>query len=136
MNTEALNEYLDSKRHSEFVWGKNDCLTFSNDAFHAMYGEGWCDDWLGRYMRGKNLVTNEQLKVEFGFDSLEEGLATKLKKIEYVPPRGALVTMKAPRRFLLGQSFGISDGTRAVFLMNKGLLYHPIQNISGAWVKE
>lgn len=136
MNLEALNAYLDSKRDTEFVWGSNDCLTFSNGAFHAMYGEGWCDDWLGRYMRGKEHISNEELRGEFGFDTLEDGVSSKLTKIDYVAPRGALVTAKLSRRFLLGQAFGISTGTKAVFLMHRGLAYYPIEKVSNAWIKE
>ena len=136
VNLEALNEYLDSKRNTEFVWGSNDCLTFSNGAFHAMYGEGWCDDWLGRYMRGKEHISNEELRGEFGFDTLEDGVSSKLTKIDYVAPRGALVTAKLSRRFLLGQAFGISTGTKAVFLMHRGLMYYPIEKVSNAWIKE
>ena len=136
MNLEALNEYFDSKRNSDFVWGSNDCLTFTNDAFHAMHGEGWCDDWLGRYMRGREHIGNDDLQREFGFDTLDEGVSSKLTKIDYVAPRGALVTAKLSRRFLLGQAFGISNGTKAVFLMHKGLLYYPIDKIQSAWIKE
>lgn len=135
VNLEALNEYLDSKRNTEFVWGSNDCLTFSNGAFHAMYGEGWCDDWLGRYMRGKEHISNEELRGEFGFDTLEDGVSSKLTKIDYIAPRGALVTARLSRRFLLGQAFGISTGTKAVFLMHRGLMYYPIEKVSNAWIK-
>ena len=136
VNLEALNAYLDSKRNTEFVWGSNDCLTFSNGAFHAMYGEGWCDDWLGRYMRGKEHISNDELREEFGFDTLEDGVSSKLTKIDYIAPRGALVTAKLSRRFLLGQAFGISTGTKAVFLMHRGLAYYPIEKVSNAWIKE
>lgn len=136
MNLEALNAYLDSKRDTEFVWGSNDCLTFTNGAFHAMYGEGWCDDWLGRYMRGKEHIGNDELREEFGFDTLEDGVSSKLTQIDYIAPRGALVTAKLSRRFLLGQAFGISTGTKAVFLMHRGLLYYPIEKVSNAWIKE
>jgi hypothetical protein len=101
-----------------------------------MYGEGWCDDWLGRYMRGKDHISNEELRGEFGFDTLEDGVSSKLTKIDYVAPRGALVTAKLSRRFLLGQAFGISTGTKAVFLMHRGLMYYHIEKVSNAWIKE
>lgn len=135
MNIEALNEYLESKRKTDFVWGSNDCLTFTNGAFHAMYGEGWCDDWLGRYMRGKEHIANDELQSEFGFETLEEGVSSKLTKIDYIAPRGALVTAKLSRRFLLGQAFGISTGTKAAFLTRRGLLYLPVDIVSSAWIK-
>jgi hypothetical protein len=135
VNIEALNEYLESKRKTDFVWGSNDCLTFTNGAFHAMYGEGWCDDWLGRYMRGKEHIANDELQSEFGFETLEEGVSSKLTKIDYIAPRGALVTAKLSRRFLLGQAFGISTGTKAAFLTRRGLLYLPVDIVSSAWIK-
>lgn len=136
MNLKALDDYLERCKEYSFEWGVHDCLTFSNRAFHVMYGEGWCDDWLGRYLKNKEPIKNDQLKEEFGFETLEEGVSSKLKKIDYVPPRGALVTAKMSRRFLLGQAFGICTGTRAVFIGGKGLVYFPIDRISNAWVKE
>ena len=135
VNLEALNQYLDEVRDEPFVWGQHDCLTFTNTAFHKMYGEGWCDDWLGRYMNGDNLITNTQLKEEFGFDTLEEGITTKLTKIEYIPPRGALVAISVPRRFLTGRSFGISLGTKCVFLSALGLVYSNVEAAREAYIR-
>lgn len=135
MTVEALNNYLEQNRNTEFKWGINDCLTFTNGAFHAMYGEGWCDDWLGRYMNKKTPLNHSDLRAEFGFTTMEDGVSSKLTKIDYVPPTGALVTATVSRRYLHGQGFGICSGTKAVFLMNKGLMYYPIEKVSNAWIR-
>jgi len=52
---ERLNSYLKDIRGKPFSWGEHDCLTFTNDAFVQMYGSGWADDWLGRYMEGNRV---------------------------------------------------------------------------------
>ena len=136
MNLDALNDYLETKRSASFVWGENDCLTFTNGAYQAMYGAGWCDDWLGRYAVDGKPRRNADLRSEYGFDDLATGISSKLTAIDYVAPRGALVISKLSRRYLLGYSFGISVGTKAVFLMNKGLAYYPVASVDGAWIKE
>ena len=67
---ESLTQYINSVRNKPFDWGKNDCLTFTNDAFRAMHGKGWADDWLDRYLTDKNLpIRRNELIREFGFRS-------------------------------------------------------------------
>tara|TARA_R110002153_G_scaffold61233_2_gene165349 strand:- start:53 stop:418 length:366 start_codon:yes stop_codon:yes gene_type:complete len=91
---ERLNAYIKTVRGDEFVWGQHDCLTFTNDAFKAMYGAGWADDWLGRYMDGTRILGRNELKTEFGFGEFSKAVDTKLIQINHVPPLGALVTTK------------------------------------------
>jgi hypothetical protein len=130
---ESLNRYLKSVRDIPFEWGKNDCLTFTNNAYKAMYNEGWADDWLGRYSQNPKRDT---LKKEFGFSTFTEAVDSKLKRIEYVPPLGALVTTKQASRWIIGVAMGICTGTKAVFLSKEGVLYLPLDYIHQAWVKE
>jgi hypothetical protein len=59
---ESLNAYLKEVRDIPFEWGSHDCLTFTNNAFHRMFGEGWADDWLGRYMVDGRPMRKSQLK--------------------------------------------------------------------------
>jgi hypothetical protein len=33
-----LNDFVESRRHAPFAWGKNDCCTFAADAVVAIYG--------------------------------------------------------------------------------------------------
>ena len=84
---ESLNQYINSARNKPFAWGKNDCLTFTNDAFRAIYGKGWADDWLDRYMENEMPIGRKQLEQEFGFKirELSAKISQRLNKINYVP---------------------------------------------------
>jgi len=132
---QALNNYLAETARHRFKWGELDCLIFSNNAFHAIYGEGWCDDWIGRYMNKKTPKKHTQLKEEFGFDTLFDGVSSKLTRIDYIAPFGALVTAPVSRRYLNGEAFGISNGSKAIFKMNRGLFFYPLDKVSGAWIR-
>jgi hypothetical protein len=142
---ERLNEYLKSVRDVPFQWGEHDCLTFTNDAFHAMYGEGWADDWLGRYMRDGELLSRYQLIEEFGFgkvlgragtDLFNMAVDEKLTRINCVPPLGALITTRKAQRWITGVAMGISTGTKGVFLSDEGVLYLPLDAVEKAWIKQ
>ena len=132
---ESLNEYLKSVSDKPFSWGEHDCLTFTNSAYIAMYGEGWADDWLGRYIDGVRKLRKSELKREFGFDSFSDAVDSKLKRVSHVPPLGALVTTKEANRWVIGVAMGICTGTTAVFLSKGGLLHLPLEYIHEAWVK-
>lgn len=132
---ESLNTYLKSVKDKKFQWGAHDCLTFTNDAFHAMYNEGWADDWLGRYMTRSQLLRSKELKREFGFTKFSDAVDQKLRRIDHVPPLGALVTTKYAQRWIIGVAMGICTGSKAVFLSKQGVLYLPLDVIHQAWVK-
>ena len=132
---EQLNDYLRSIKDIPFEWGVHDCLTFTNDAFHAMYGEGWADDWLGRYMiDGRPMRRNELIK-EFMRRDFLSAVDDKLHRIDHVPPLGALVVTKQAQRWVTGFAMGICTGTKAVFLSKDGVLYLPLDAIETAWIK-
>jgi hypothetical protein len=135
---ESLNRYLKSVGDIPFEWGKHDCLTFTNNAYRAMYNEGWADDWLGRYGKGSKALRRKELESEFGFriKQLPEKISSRLKPINHVPPLGALVTTKKSNTWIIGVAMGICTGTKAVFLSKEGVLYLPLDYIHQAWVKE
>jgi hypothetical protein len=132
---ESLNEYITSVREEPFSWGKHDCLTFTNEAYRAMYGEGWADDWLGRYMEGSRVLRKSELKREFGFSDFTDAVDNKLSRVDHIPPLGALVTTKEARRWVIGVAMGICTGTKAVFLSREGIIHLPLDVIHQAWVK-
>ena len=133
---ERLNRYLNDMRCKPFSWGQHDCLTFTNDAFHAMYGRGWADDWLGRYMEGNRVFSRKELIKEFGYSDFTKAVDKKLQRVDNIPPLGALVTTKESQRWIIGVAMGICTGTKAVFLSKEGLLFLPVGYIHQAWVKE
>lgn len=131
---ESLTQYINAVRSRPFEWGKNDCLTFTNDAFRVMYGSGWADDWLDRYLCDNIPIRRNQLIKEFGFRSFSEAVDQRLKRIHHIPPLGALVTTKHGQRWTIGVSMGISTGTKAVFLSKNGVIHFPIEFVHEAWV--
>ena len=133
-----LNAYLKAVRSAPLKWGHQDCLTFTNGAWRAMYGHGWADDWLGRYMvqtpYGERPMRNDQLRNEFGFFSFEEGVDQKLTRVNHVPPRGALVVTEKAEKWGIGYGMGICVGIKAAFLSRQGVIYLPVTDIAKAWV--
>jgi len=129
-----LNEYLKSVKNTPFKFGEHDCLTFTNSAYRAMYGTGWAEDLLGRYMSEKGVPLGRgALKETFGYQTFESAVDDRLITYKGVPPRGALVTTTFCRKFVIGVAMGISVGTSAVFLSGEGLISLPIEMIDKAW---
>jgi hypothetical protein len=135
---ESLNAYLSEIRHRPFEWGKHDCLTFTNEAWNRMYGHGWADEWIGQYMKGDKLIGRRELTSElnrlYGSFTLEGAIDTRWRRVEGIPPLGALVTTAKYRRWHTGVAMGISTGRRGVFLSDEGVLYMPLTDIKDAWL--
>jgi hypothetical protein len=132
---ERLSAYLKAVSATPFAWGSHDCLTFTNDAYKAMYGDGWADDWLGRYMDGSRVLRRKELKLEFGYSDFSKAVDDKLKRIDHVPPLGALVTTTKARKWVTGVAMGICAGGKCAFLDKVGVIYLPMDDIDSAWVK-
>ena len=132
---ERLSAYLKAVSATPFAWGGHDCLTFTNDAYKAMYGDGWADDWLGRYMDGSRGLRRKELKLEFGYSDFSKAVDDKLKRIDHVPPLGALVTTTKARKWITGVAMGICAGSKCAFLDKVGVIYLPMDDIDSAWVK-
>jgi len=135
---ESLNAYIAEIRHRPFEWGKHDCLTFTNEAWHRMYGHGWADEWIGKYMQGDKIIGRRELTDElnrlYGSFTLEGAIATRWRRVEGVPPLGALVATNKARRWHTGVAMGISTGRRGVFLSDEGVVYMPLTDIKDAWL--
>jgi len=139
LNIVALNAYLREIADIPFKWGVHDCFIFTNTAFQKMYNEGWADDWARRYLGGDKLPFKRTiLQSEYGFETFEDAVDTRLKRVENVPPRGALVTASegVPRTWYVGVAMGIAVGSSAAFLSTDGVVYLPIETIDNAWVRE
>lgn len=130
-----LRDYLLSVKNSPFEWGKHDCLIFTNDAFRSMYGEGYADDWLGRYMSENKPLLPSQLKKEFGYNTFDEAISKRLREINYVPPKGSLVATRKVNRWAIGYGLGISLGLKCAFLAEFGIVYVPVEEVDKAWVR-
>ena len=132
---ELLNQYIQEVKEVPFKWGVNDCLIFTNEAWKRMYGHGWAEDWLGRYMTPRGPMKKNQLIKEFGFTDFTSAVDERLTRITSVPPRGSLVTTKKTQRWFIGCALGISVGTKAAFLSDKGVIYLPLDDVDKSWVK-
>jgi hypothetical protein len=132
---EHLNAYLKAVKSKPFVWGQHDCLTFTNDAFTAMYGEGWADDWLSRYMVNDRPMRRNELMREFRCSDFGKAVDKRLQRVDCVPPLGALVTTKKARKWVTGVAIGICTGSKCAFLDKVGVIYLPLDDIDGAWIK-
>jgi hypothetical protein len=133
---EVLNNYLAMIKNKPFQWGVHDCLTFTNDCFREMHGEGWADDWLGRYMINNRPMRRTELIKEFKSINFNHAVDQKLERVEGVPPLGALVTTRHSQRWITGVAMGICTGTKGAFLTKNGVLYLPLDYIENAWVKQ
>lgn len=134
-SVDNLPEYLKSVKDSPFKWGVFDCLTFTNGAWQEMYGYGWADDWLGRYMTNGQPMRRNQLQEEFGYQTFTKAVDSRLQRVKGIPPRGALVTTRKAKRWAIGNALGISVGLKAAFVSSEGLIYHPIETIDKAWIE-
>ena len=130
---ERLNNFISQIKDKPFSWGEHDCLTFTNSAFREMYGEGWADDWFGRYNEKSGV---KALQEEFGYKTCIEAVDDKLTRIDYVPPLGSLITTKEAKRWITGFAMGISNGKRGVFLSEGGLIHLPFDVVNYSWIKE
>ncbi len=135
---ESLNAYLLEIRDRPFEWGVHDCLTFTNEAWHRMYGHGWADEWTGKYMQGDKIIGRRELTDElnrlYGSFTIEGAIATRWTRVDGAPPLGALVTTSKSRRWHTGVAMGISTGRRGVFLSDQGTIYMPLTDIKDAWL--
>lgn len=129
---DSLNSYIKTVKDKPFLWGKHDCLTFTNSAFHEMYGQGWADDWIGRYSHSMGA---KELQKEFGYKSFIKAVDDKLTRINYIPPLGALIATKEAHRWITGFAMGISNGKRGVFLSEQGLIHLSFDVVKYSWVK-
>jgi hypothetical protein len=129
-----LPAYLKAVKDVPFKWGEHDCLIFTNNAWKAMHGHGWADDWLGRYMDGTRPLSRKELQEEYGYKTFVAAVDARLTRVNHIPPRGALVTTRKARRWAIGNALGICIGTKAAFVSKTGLTYHPIENIDKAWI--
>lgn len=139
MGQKDLNQYLREVKDKHFHWGEHDCLIFSNGAFKAYHGYAYGEDWLGRYLKNNKLKPTQEMREEYGFEDFGEAVETRLTKINYTPPKGALVATKETRqrhralRFI-PYALGISVGTKAAFVSDRGIIYLPLDSVTSAWV--
>lgn len=132
---DALNTFVRKRKDSAFQWHTNDCLMFTNKAWEVMYGFKWAEDWVGRYTKDGLYLKPQALREVFGYDTIEEAVSDKLERSDY-PVRGSLVMTDQVTFAYLPKAFGISLGTKAVFLGKSKLQYMPLRYVTDSWVNK
>ena len=127
-----LNEYLSEVCDVPFEWGVHDCFTFTNGAWKAMYGQGWADDWVGRYMIEGKPMRGDELRKTFRFGDIDAALRSRLTPYDR-PVLGSLVTTERSQRWMIGVAMGISLGSRCVFLSKDGLIKLNAEDVQSSW---
>lgn len=135
MGPQSLIDYVKAQNGRQFMLGEHDCFTFTNGAWHVMHGHGYADQFIGKYAGLKKRAFSKAMKDAFGSDDLVTALDTVLCRFDGIPPRGALVINKSARPYFTGYAMGIAMGVNAVFLSEQSVVYAPISEIDGAWVK-
>ena len=130
-----LNDYLREQRGRCFDLGRHDCFTFTNGAWRAMHGAGYADGIIGRYAGLGPKGLKALMRATYGGDTVMQCLDMHLIRVGGVPPRGALVASDKISRWIAGVALGIACGSRAAFLGDQDVVYMPIDEISGAWVR-
>lgn len=132
---ERLNAFLRGVKNQPFKLGRNDCLTFSNEACRALYGYGFADDWKHRYMDGLRFLRQSELKKEFQAKTLVEFLDRNLVRAER-PKYGTLVVTNKSEKWYVGGALGISTGSKSVFLSKSGLVSLSQDQVDAYWSLE
>ena len=127
-----LNEYLSEVCDVPFEWGVHDCFTFTNGAWKAMYGQGWAEDWLGKYMIEGKPMRRDELRKTVRFGGIDAALRSRLTPYDR-PVLGSLVTTERSQRWMIGVAMGISLGSRCVFLSKDGLIKLNAEDVQSSW---
>ena len=134
-NLDALNAFVAKNVRTGFQWHTNDCLMFTNNAWKVMYGHGWADDWLGKYVTDLGLYMRaSQLAETFKAQSLPEALDNKSNLKRTSAKAGCLVVTDFDvEGWELPQALGICNGIKGLFLTKKGIRSLPMSFIKGSW---
>lgn len=118
-----LAEYIASKRHEPFAYGKNDCCYFAFGAVEAVTGEDKMSEFRGRY---RTLAGSLRALRDIGAGDLEGTMDTKFPTIPVGKAgRGDIV-------FFDG-SIGVVAGDFAWFVSDDGLERVPREYWEKAW---
>ena len=120
---QRLSDYLISKRHEPFQYGKHDCAHFVAGAVEAITGENPMTDIAREY---NNEISSLRVLKELGFDNVEQFTDSKFISI----PVGFAQTGDIA---LHDGSLGIVLGTKAVFASEIGYTFVDRSEWSNAW---
>ena len=120
---QRLSDYLISKRHEPFQYGKHDCAHFVAGAVEAITGENPMADIAREY---NSEISSLRVLKELGFDNVEQFTDSKFTSI----PVGFAQTGDIA---LHDGSLGIVLGSKAVFASEIGYTFVDRSEWSNAW---
>jgi hypothetical protein len=121
----ALNDFIDARRDTAFVWGTTDCCLFAADAVEAMTGTDYVADYRGTYTDAKgalrliNDAGGLSAFVPKSFEEVEPGYAQ----------RGDVVLLEIDDR----NSLGIHLGAVIAGQGEAGIVFVPTALAQRAW---
>ena len=120
---QRLSDYLISKRHEPFQYGKHDCAHFVAGAVEAITGENPMSDIVREY---NSEISSLRVLKELGFDNVEQFTDSKFTSI----PVGFAQTGDIA---LHDGSLGIVLGSKAVFASEIGYTFVDRSEWLNAW---
>jgi len=129
-----LDCFVESVRHKQFEWSKNDCLSFVGGCLEAQTGENKINDWSGNYSTRWGAFLNYRRKLnQFGFDSIIDALDAKFQRQDLkLPPRGSIV-LRRQKTAVMSFVFGIVLSEYAAFVGSDGLVFTLIDDDDLFW---
>ncbi|MDO8932069.1 MAG: hypothetical protein Q7U97_06730 [Rhodocyclaceae bacterium] len=122
---ERLMAFIEVRRGSAFLWGKNDCCTFTADAIVEMTGTDPMAELRGRYNSAKSAAV-----VMARVGGIEAWLDARLPTINPgLAQRGDVVMFAA----LDGPALGIVLGAQAAGVRPEGVTWVPATRWTKAW---
>lgn len=120
-----LREFIESRRHTSYALGSNDCCLFVADAIHAMTGEDLAADLRG-YTDGE--TAQEIIDSHGGMINL---VSTFLGDPQgpLVARRGDVVCVKTAA----GEAVGICVGNHGAFVSAERLAFWPLDHCNHSW---
>lgn len=120
----ALAEYINERSSKPFEWGKQDCITFANNAYHLIKGYGFADEFIGGYTTAKGAaVAHAKFLKKTGYKDIIEGFDDRMERLKTnCPPRGAIIAKPQDDTFM-PFSFGIMANQYCAFVGEQSLVF-------------
>lgn len=120
-----LASFIEKVRLEPFSWGKNDCLTFANNAVKAQRGYGFADEKLGVYSNASvALLRYGRLLKNSDYNDIIDAVDDSLTRINTnYPSRGNIVAMPQADNKVLPFTFGVSVSQYCAFVADQGLVF-------------
>ncbi len=113
-----LADYIAKHRNTEFSWGVNDCLTFSNGATREITGVGLLDCYVGGYKTARGAIG----RAKRAGDLVAKIDAVLQRHEGFPPPRGSLILKAVPEAVGIGYALGVmASGLDAAFMTEQGV---------------